>query len=142
MWALRGTETGFAIVTHFKFQARPFPENGKLWAGPILVPRQKVAEVARGIISMAEKDKKGEISDKTAMFLYVMRKELLTFIGASQDMLVIHAFDARGEAAGREEFHWVLEMDGAVDQTRGDMTLGEVGRLQGMYVRIPLVVPC
>jgi len=133
MWALRGTETGFAIVTHFKFRARPYPDNGKLWAGPILIPRVKVLEVAKGIVSMAEKEKRGEMSDKVAMFLYVMRKELLAFIGATQDMLVVHAFDARGEEAGREEFRWATEMEGAVDQTKGDMTLGEVGRLQGMY---------
>ena len=82
---------------------------------------------------MAEKDKRGEMSEKVAMFLYVMRKELLAFIGATQDMLVVHAFDARGEEAGREEFRWAIEMEGAVDQTKGGMTLGEVGRLQGVY---------
>jgi len=133
MWSLRGTETGFAIVTHFKFRARRFPENGKLWGGPILIPRTKVAEAAMGIVTMAEMDKEGTMSDKVAMFLYVMRKELLAFLGASQDMLVVHAFDARGEATGRDEFRWAIEMDGAVDQTRGDMTLGEVAGLQGEF---------
>ncbi|KAK5106680.1 hypothetical protein LTS08_000801 [Lithohypha guttulata] len=129
-WAMRGTESGFAIVTHFKFRARRYPENGKLWAGPILIPRNKVSEAAKGVISMVEKHRKGEMSPKAAMFLYVMKAELLHFIGATMDMLVIHAFDGRGEKEGREEFKWALDIDGALDQTRGDMTIRQVAQLQ------------
>lgn len=130
-WAMRGTESGFVIVTHFKFRARRFPENGKLWGGPILIPRTKVPEAAKGIMLMTEKDRKGEMSPKAAMFLYVMKAELLHFIGATMDMLVIHAFDGRGEVQGREEFKWALDIEGAVDQSRGDMTIRQVAQLQG-----------
>ena len=90
LWSLRGVEGGFAIVTHFKFRARPYPDNGKLWGGPILIPRNNVSEVAKGIMRMVDKDKQSGIGYKTAMFLYVLRKELLAFFGATQDMLVIH----------------------------------------------------
>lgn len=135
MWALRGTETGFAIVTHFKFRARKFPQNGKLWAGPILIPRTQVKECAKGIMSMVERDAKGELGDKTAMFLYVMKKEMLQFIGASDDMLVVHCFSQEGEEKGRKEFEWALNCEGAIDQTRGGMTLWEVSLLQGESFR-------
>ena len=131
MWALRGTETGFAIVTHFKFRARRYEEEGSIWAGPILIPRTQMQEVARGIMGMVEKEKRGELGCKTAMFLYVMRRELLRFIGASDDMLVVHCFCAEGEGKGRREFEWALRCEGAVDQTRGGMTLWEVSKLQG-----------
>lgn len=135
LWSMRGTEGGFAIVTHFKFRARHFPENGQLWGGPILIPRNRVPEAAKGIMSMIKKDKRGELGPKPAMFLYVMKAELLHFIGATMDMLVIHAYDGRGEARGREEFRWALDIEGAVDQTRGDMTLRQVAQLQGKQVR-------
>ena len=134
MWALRGTETGFAIVTHFKFRARRYEEEGSIWAGPILIPRTQVKEVARGIIGMVEKEAKGELGNKTAMFLYVMRKELLRFIGASDDMLVVHCFCAEGEEKGRREFEWALKCEGVVDQTKGGMTLWDVSKLQGKCI--------
>ena len=75
-------------------------------------------------------DRSATIDPKVAMFLYVMRKELLAFIGADTDMLVVHAFDALGEEHGRKEFAWALEMEGMVDQTRGGMTLRDMALLQ------------
>lgn len=82
-------------------------------------------------MSMVEKDKRGEMSKKTAFFLYVMKKEKLKFIGATEDMLVVHAFDSRGEEKGREEFKWALDIDGAIDSSRSNMNLWDVGKLQG-----------
>lgn len=140
LWSMRGTEGGFAIATHFKFRARHFPENGKLWGGPILIPRNRVPEAAKGIMSMIEKDKRDELGSKPAMFLYVMKAELLHFIGATMDMLVIHAYDGRGEAEGRKEFQWALDIDGAVDQTKGDMTIRQVAQLQGKHYSAPNVL--
>lgn len=63
------------------------------------------------------------------MFLYVIRKSLLETIGAFQDMLVVHAYDANGEEHGRETFKWVLDIPGAVDQT-GITDLEGVTKLQ------------
>lgn len=131
LWALRGVQTGFAIVTQFKFRARYYPQNGSLWAGPILIPRTKAVEVAQGIMSMVEGERQGKVGNKTSMFLYVLRKELLAFIGADVDMLVVHAFDERGERAGRAEFQWALGIEGAIDQTKGNMTQSQVAGLQG-----------
>ena len=82
-------------------------------------------------MSMVRKDEKGDMTPKTAMFLYVMRKELLHFIGANEDMLVVHAHDSRGENRGREEFRWALEIDGAIDQTKAGLTQRDVAALQG-----------
>lgn len=137
LWAMRGTETGFGIVTAFKFQARPYPENGHIWAGPIFIPRDKVPEAAKGIMSMSEA---GDVDPKVSMFLYVMRKELLHLIGATQDVLVIHCFDGRGEEHGRKTFKWAFEIEGAIDHTTGGMTSKDVAGLQGMYYnQVPLI---
>ena len=127
LWALRGTETGFGVVTKFKFQARPYPENGKIFAGPIFIPRDKVPEAAKGIMSMFDN---GEVDPKVSMFLYVMRKELLHLIGATQDVLVIHCHDGNGEEHGREVFKWALDIEGAIDQTSGGMTQKAVADMQ------------
>lgn len=134
LWAMRGTAGGFAIATHFKIRAHHFPENGRIWGGPIMIPRNKVPEAAKGISSMIEKDKKGEISEKTAIFVYVMRAEQMAFIGVTEDVMVVHAYDGRGEKAGREAFRWALEIDGAIDQTRGDLTIADMSRMQGMSI--------
>jgi hypothetical protein len=138
LWALRGTETGFAVVTKFKFQARPYPENGKIWAGPIFIPRDKVPEAAKGIMSMFNE---GEVDPKVSMFLYVMRKEFLHLVGATQDALVIHCHDGHGEEHGRKTFKWALDIEGAIDQTSGNMTQKDVADLQGMPPFFPTSTP-
>ena len=138
LWSMRGTETGFAIATQFKFRARPFPENGNLWGGQILIPRESLLQVAKGITSLVEKDRRGLMSQKAALFLYIVEKGKVKFIGADEDMLVVHVFDQRGEAKGREEFKWALDIEGAIDTTRADMTLWDVSKLQGKIRPHPL----
>ena len=132
LWALRGTGTGFAIATHFKLRARKLPNHNKIWSGPILVPRSARVDVAQGIMSMVEKEKAGKLDGKTAMFCFMMQKENLAMFGSDQDMIMMHAFDARGEEAGRAEFEWAFKIEGAVDMTKGDLTMREVAALQGM----------
>ena len=134
LWALRGTETGFGIVTSFKFQARPYPENGKIYAGPILIPRDKVPEAAKGLMSMFDH---GEVDPKVSLFLYVMRKELLHLIGATQDVLVVHCHDGKGEEHGRKMFKWALDIEGAIDQTTGGNTIKDIADLQGKNSPFP-----
>jgi FAD/FMN-containing dehydrogenase len=126
-WALRGTEGGFATVIRFKLNAKPFPENGNIWGGPIMIPREKAREVAKGIAAMCARE---DIHPKVALFVYVIKKEILHFLGADQDMLVIHAYDAFGEEHGRKEFAWALDIQGAIDQTRGQMTMRQMTDLQ------------
>lgn len=137
LWAMRGTEGGFAIATQFKFRAHHLPENGHIWGGPIMIPRDKVAEAAKGIVSMVEKDKQGQLSPKTAIFLYVLRKEQMQFIGVTEDVLVVHAYDGRGQAEGREAFRWALDIEDAIDQTRSDMTFADIARMQGTCIKYP-----
>ncbi|KPI38969.1 uncharacterized protein AB675_4445 [Cyphellophora attinorum] len=126
-WALRGTEGGFAAVARFKFNAKPFPENGNIWGGPIMIPREKAPEVAKGIAAMCARE---DTNPKVALFVYVLKKEILHFLGADQDMLVIHAYDAFGEEHGRKEFAWALDFEGAIDKTRSQMTMREMTDLQ------------
>lgn len=135
LWAMRGSAGGFAIATHFKFRARRHPQDGHLWAGSILIPRSKADEVAKGIARMVERDANNEVEPgakgKTGMFLFVLRKELLQHAGANEDILLITAFDERGEEAGRKEFQWAFDLEGVNDQTKGDMTMLDVANLQG-----------
>lgn len=59
----------------------------------------------------------GPNEPKVAMFLYLMRKEIIQAMGGKVDMIVVHVFDALGEAHGREAFAWTLNMPGALDRT-------------------------
>jgi hypothetical protein len=102
-----------AVVTAFKFQVRPYTQ--KIWAGPILLPNTKemLQKVAKGIMSLHD----GPTEPKVAMFLYLMRKEIVQAMGAKGDVLVVHAFDALGEVHGRQAFAWALNLPGALDNT-------------------------
>ena len=118
-------------MTAFKLRARPYPQS--IWTGPILLPRdslrgESLHMVARNFASMA--NRKSE--PKVAMCLYIMKKELLQAVGATSDMLVLHAFDAEGEEHGRSAaaFKWALDIPGAVDSTTV-MNLRGVADLQG-----------
>ncbi|KAE8153232.1 hypothetical protein BDV25DRAFT_127423 [Aspergillus avenaceus] len=105
LWALRGGGAGYL----YRFVVRP----RDIWAGPILVPWECLEQVADGI----ERFVSGPVDPRITMFLYVVEKRLLESIGVASDMLVIHAFDAHGEAHGRASFQWALDVPGAVDQT-------------------------
>jgi hypothetical protein len=119
------------VVTAFKFRVRPYTQQ--IWAGPILLPNKQevLKKVAKGIISMDFDDR----DPKIAMFLYLMRKEIIESMGGKDDMLVVHAFDANGEKHGREAFSWALNLEGAIDMT-GLKNLREVADLQGNYHRV------
>jgi hypothetical protein len=70
-------------------------------------------EVAEGIVSMDAEPR----DPKVAMFLYMMRKEVIEAFGGSEAMIVVHAFDANGEDHGRKRFKWALDIEGAMDMT-------------------------
>ena len=128
LWAMRGTEGGFAVAVNFKFAVKEFPENGHIWGGPILLPRNKVKEVAKGIAAMCSGRK--DVHPKVALFLYVIKKDILKLLGADDDMLVVHAYCGLGEEHGRQEFRWALDIEGAIDQTKGNMTMRQQCALQ------------
>ena len=111
LWALRGAGSSFAVVTKFKFRAYRYTQ--KILAGPILLPRTVMQEVAKGIEQFDERS----TDPKVGFFIYVMPKELLHNIGADQDMLVVHGYDAHGEEHGRGEdgLAWALRIPGAID---------------------------
>jgi hypothetical protein len=69
--------------------------------------------IAEGIVSMDSAPR----DPKVAMFLYLMRKEIIVALGGTDAMLVVHAFDSNGEEHGRQRFKWALEMEGAMDMT-------------------------
>ncbi|KAL4898881.1 hypothetical protein BDW74DRAFT_164353 [Aspergillus multicolor] len=123
LWALRGGGGGFGVITQVKLRVFPYPQS--IWAGPILVSRERLQEVAEGIASFLL----GPINPKITMFLYVVKGRLLESIGSDEDMLVIHAFDANGEEHGRSSFKWALDIPGAVDQSK-ITTLAGVANLQ------------
>lgn len=145
LWALRGGGGGFGgkhylyrlsllwialiatfdvVVTQVKLRVFPYPQE--IWAGPILIPRDRLQEVAEGIQGFLS----GPVDPKITMFLYVVNGRLLQSIGTDSDMLVIHAFDANGEEHGRSCFKWALDIPGAIDQSK-ITTLSGVAKLQG-----------
>lgn len=106
----------------------PYPQN--IWTGSILVPSEHLEQVAEGVSNFASH----ESDPKVTMFLYVLKEKVLKSIApeAKSDMMVIHAFDANGEAHGRESFKWALDIPGAIDQTKMS-TLAGVADLQSMF---------
>jgi hypothetical protein len=101
------------VVTSFKFRVRPYSQ--KLWAGPILLPNKPstLQKIAEGIVAMDAEPR----DPKVAMYLYMMRQEIIIAMGGSKAMIVVQAFDANGEKHGRERFKWALELEGAMDMT-------------------------
>ena len=67
--------------------------------------------------SRAEKD---EIPPQASMDLYVLRKEQAAEMDATEDLLIVQAFDALGDEHGRSEhgFKWALEIPDAKDMTK------------------------
>ncbi|GKZ93173.1 hypothetical protein AnigIFM59636_006239 [Aspergillus niger] len=124
LWALRGGGGGFGVLVEVVLRVFPYPQN--IWAGPILIPREQLEVVANGMANFVNQP----LDPKITMFLYVVRKRLLESIGAASDMLVLHAFDACGEAHGRTNFQWALNIPGSIDQTKVT-TLSGVVDLQG-----------
>lgn len=116
------------MVVQVVLRVFPYPQN--IWAGPILIPREQLHQVAEGIATLVSEP----VDPKITMFLYVVKKRLLESIGTDSDMLVIHAFDAHGEAHGRASFRWALDIAGAVDQTR-TTTLAGVADLQSEIMK-------
>ncbi|KAL5335049.1 FAD-binding domain-containing protein [Aspergillus crustosus] len=123
LWALRGGGGGFGVIIQVKLRVFPYPQN--IWAGSILVPRERLPEIAAGIASFLARP----VDPKITMLLYAVKGRLLESIGTDADMLIIHAFDANGEAHGRDSFKWALDIPGAIDQTKV-MTLAGVASLQ------------
>ncbi|GKZ65111.1 hypothetical protein AnigIFM50267_007275 [Aspergillus niger] len=118
LWALRGGGGGFGVLVEVVLRVFPYPQN--IWAGPILIPREQLEVVANGMANFVNQP----LDPKITMFLYVVRKRLLESIGAASDMLVLHAFDACGEAHGRTNFQWALNIPGSIDQTKAHIVKG------------------
>ncbi|KAH0834318.1 FAD binding domain-containing protein [Fonsecaea pedrosoi] len=116
LWTLRGAGASFCVVTKFKLRAYPCPQD--IYAGPIIVPRRQLALVAGGIASMNARSE--TLAPQVSMDLYVVKKEQAAHMGATEDLLIVQAFDALGREHGRSEegFKWALDVPGAMDMTR------------------------
>ena len=121
-------------MTAFKLRAYRYTQS--IFAGPIYLPRSSLPVIARAAADFTQRSHDA----KMGMFLYVLKKDLLQSIGVSQDMLVVHAFDAHGEEHGRsdEGFGWALKLKGAVDGTR-PMNLKGVADMQGEIYSVLII---
>ncbi|OAP57207.1 hypothetical protein AYL99_07945 [Fonsecaea erecta] len=147
LWALRGAGASFCTVTKFKLRAYPCSQD--IYAGPIIVPRRELALVVQGIAAMNERAE--TLAPQVSMDLYMVRKEQGAHMGATEDLLIVQAFDALGLEHGRSEkaFKWALEIPGAVDMTRVTNLRGvsemheQVTSLKGRFKTFwqPLTVP-
>jgi FAD/FMN-containing dehydrogenase len=115
LWAMRGTEGAFAVAVAFKLRCFKYPE--RVWSGPILLPNTATVrkQICTGILNMDV----DQPEPRVALFLYRMAPDILKAIGDGKNgnMIVVHAFDARGEDTGRKEFDWALSVPGAIDRT-------------------------
>lgn len=114
------------MVTAFRLRARPYSQ--KVWSGPIYIPRSSLNEIVKGAVGLAKK----ELDPKVGMFMYLLERTIMKSLGADDDMVVVHCFDALGEEHGRNEFKWALDIPGSMDGTKV-MNLRQVASLQGMY---------
>jgi hypothetical protein len=121
LWGLRGAGINFGVVTKFKLQAFKYPRN--IWAGPILLSQKYLPQIAKGIGGMSDRK---NTDPKIGLFVYLLRKELLGFGDAGDDMIVLHVFDALGEEHGRSEegFAWALNLPGVIDHTEVKSLMG------------------
>jgi hypothetical protein len=76
--------------------------------------------VAKGIAVMQGRAEKGEIPPQLSHDLYVVSKAQAAHMGATEDLLIVQAFDALGEEHGRSEdgFKWALDIPGSADMTK------------------------
>ncbi|KAL2862481.1 FAD-binding oxidoreductase [Aspergillus lucknowensis] len=121
LWALRGGGGGFGAIVQVILRVFPYPQN--IWGGPILIPREKLEQVAEGIERFLAKP----LDPKVTMLFYVLKKKVLESMGVDSDMLLIHALDALGEQHGRDAFRWALDIPGAVDRTEITSLAGVAG---------------
>lgn len=114
-WRDANTEFAFAtVVTKFKLKAYRFTQS--IFAGPIIIPRRQLSAVAKGVDRMNARPTVPQVS----LDLAVLRKEAMAHVGATEDLLVVQAFDALGEEHGRSEegFKWALEIPDAKAMTK------------------------
>lgn len=97
-----------AVVTQFKFKARQYPQQ--IWAGPIVLPKSALQQVAEGISAMTHKPRVPQIS----MFLLALPGEALG-LESGKEYLMIQAYDALGEQHARSDqgFKWAMDIPGA-----------------------------
>ncbi|KIW63905.1 hypothetical protein PV04_08871 [Phialophora macrospora] len=118
LWALRGGGGSFCVVTKFKLRAYKYTRQ--IWAGPIIIPRRHLDLVAKGVAGMQRRAERDEIPPQVTNDLYVVSKAQAAHMGATEDLLIVQAFDALGEEHGRSEhgFKWALDIPGSMDMTK------------------------
>ncbi|PSN59824.1 FAD-binding domain-containing protein [Corynespora cassiicola Philippines] len=118
LWALRGGGGGFGVITKLYLRAHYYPTH--VWSGMILVPRSQ----SESLLADVEAFLDTKPHPKVNMFVYFCPERLLhTILEPGQpvpkdDVVIIHAYDAFGEAHGRKTFEWALKREGVIDQTK------------------------
>ena len=140
LWALRGGGGGFGgeymsllycassykldaeiswvVITKLYLRAHYYPTH--VWSGMILVPRSQ----SESLLADVEAFLDTKPHPKVNMFIYFCPERLLhTILEPGQpvpkdDVVIIHAYDAFGEAHGRKTFEWALKREGVIDQTK------------------------
>jgi hypothetical protein len=90
------------VVTKLKLRAYKYPKD--IWGGSMIIPRSKDQELAQAIATM---DKSEHINKRVFALLMLM-----------PDCFIMNAFDAFGEAHGRDTFAPVLNIEGVIDMTK------------------------
>lgn len=125
------------VVTKVVLQAHHYSQ--KLWSGNIIVPRVFLPQVARGVADFAASNPDPSVS----VFLVILQEKLMDYMHAEGDnpgdpkggIVILQAFDSKGEAHAREVLRWAFELPGAIDNSRETDMMG-VLNMQRKSLRI------
>jgi hypothetical protein len=115
-------------VTAFKVKAYKYPSS--VYAGMIAFPYTSLDALSKGVSEFANRTS----DPKMAMHVYVLDSQGSVLKGLPSKVdLSVFVYDANGEEHGRsvDGFKWALDIEGAIDQTKANLSLREVNGLQG-----------
>ncbi len=112
---------------YVKLKAHRCPST--IYAGMITLPYSSLEVLSKGVSAFASRH-----DPKLAMHIFVLDTDGAALKGQpAKASLSIMVFDAHGEEHGHSDAgsKWALDIEGAVDMTKGNMSIREVNGLQG-----------
>jgi hypothetical protein len=116
------------VVTSFKLKAYKYPSS--IYSGMIAFPYSSLEALSRGVSDFSKRSD----DPRMAMHVFVLDSQGRALKGLpSEADLSLFVYDANGEEHGRSAagFKWALGVEGAIDMTKGGLSLRDVNGMQG-----------